>query len=572
MMKAMIVNRELAAGWFTRLPTLALASLVVLACSLSAASLAQTVAADSGIAPRPLYLVRLTASQYERSLKDIFGSSIAIAGNKVAPGFRDDGLLAIGARRLTITSAEMQQYEKLAQEMAAQVVDPARRATLLGCKPGSESGPDDLCAAAFLKKVGMFLFRRPLTGEELQSYVATQSAAARQLKSFNAGLRAALSRMLVAPEFLFRIEETEPDPRRPGSQRLDGYSTASRLSFFLWDSAPDAELLASAQSGKLQTPAGLKQQVDRMLISPRLERGLRAFFSDMLGFDGFATLSVDSTLYPRFTKNVLEDADEQTLRTIVDQLLVRNMSYGDLFVARDTFLTPSLAALYGVPLPRSQEMGGAVPWVPYRFPEGDPRVGILSHVSFLSLNSHPGTSSPTLRGKALREKLLCQTVPPPPGNVDFSLVEDLNNPKYRTARQRLLAHASESLCAGCHKITDPMGLALENFDTAGGFRTKERGEPIDTSGSLNGKNFDGIQQLAEVLKEAPGTTSCLINRAYSYGTQRKPTRDERAWLTALQTDLSKDGVKWRDLMRRTLMSPDFFGVPAATPIAAQAGQ
>src|SRR5690606_16587955 len=118
-------------------------------------------------------------------------------------------------------------------------------------------------------------------------------------------------------------------------------------------------------------------------------------------------------LYPKFTKYVHEDAEEQTLRTIVDQLLRKNQPYGELFVTRETFLTPSLAALYGVALPRSQELGGAIPWVPYEFPEHDPRVGILSQVSFLSLNSHPGTSSPTLRGKALREKLLCQKVPPP---------------------------------------------------------------------------------------------------------------------------------------------------------------
>ncbi len=525
-------------------------------------------ASDQNAAPAAesagsLYLVRLTPAQYERSIRDIFGSSIRIDVNKAAPGFRDEGLLALGTRRLTITSAEMQQYEKLAQDVATQVLEPNRRATLLGCKPASEQAADDKCAAAFLGKVGLYLFRRPLSADELQTFVATQSRAAQQLGSFNAGVRASLARMLVAPEFLFRVELSEPDQSRAGTQRLDAYSTASRLSFFLWDSVPDAELFAAAGSGKLLTEAGLKEQVERMLISPRVEGGLRAFFSDMLGFDGFATLSVDSTLYPMFTKNVLEDADEQTLRTIVEQLLVRNNSYGDLFTTRETFLTPSLAALYGVPLPRSQEMGGAVPWVPYTFGESDPRIGILSQASFLSLNSHPGTSSPTLRGKAVREKLLCQKVPPPPGNVDFSIVQDLNNPAFKTARQRLTAHATEAMCAGCHKITDPMGLALEKFDTASGFRTKERGEPIDASGSLNGKNFDGIVQLAQVLREQPGTTSCVINRAYSYGTQRKPSADERKWLTTLQADLGKDGVRWRELMRRISLGPDFFSVPAA---------
>jgi hypothetical protein len=299
-----------------------------------------------------------------------------------------------------------------------------------------------------------------------------------------------------------------------------------------------------------------------------MEQGVRAFFTDMLGFDGFATLSIDSTLYPRFTKNVLEDADEQTLRTIVDQLLIRNNPYGELFVTRQTFLTPALAAVYGVPLPRTQELGGAVPWVPYEYPEGDPHVGILGQASFLSLNSHPGTSSPTLRGKALREKLLCQKVPAPPANVDFSLVQDVNNPVHRTARQRLTAHATEATCAGCHKITDPMGFALENFDTAAGFRRAERGEPIDATGSLNGRDFNGIQELGQVLKDAPATTSCLINRAFSYGTQRQPNREERAWLTGLQRELITDGVRWIELLRRITLHPNFYSVPNTAPAVA----
>jgi hypothetical protein len=186
------------------------------------------------------------------------------------------------------------------------------------------------------------------------------------------------------------------------------------------------------------------------------------------------------------------------------------------------------------------------------------------------LNSHPGTSSPTLRGKALREKLLCQKVPPPPANVDFNLVQDTNNPLYKTARQRLTAHATEAMCAGCHKITDPMGLALENFDTAGAFRKSEHGAPIDATGSLNGKDFDGIVQLAQVVKESPGTNACLISRAYSYGTARKPSKEERTWLSKLQKDLGPEGVKWRELMRRITQHPDFYSVPAAPTLTARA--
>ena len=282
----------------------------------------------------------------------------------------------------------------------------------------------------------------------------------------------------------------------------------------------------------------------------------------MLGFDGFATLSIDSSLYPKFTKNVEDDAREQTLRTIAHHLLNKNRDYRDLFVTRDTFLTPSLAALYGVPLARSQELGGAVPWVGYRFPEGDPHVGLLAQVSFLTLHSHPGTSSPTLRGKAVRENLLCQTIPPPPGDVDFSFVRDTTNPDFKTVRQRLSLHRENPVCAGCHSMTDPIGLALEVFDASGVYRTTENGAPIDTSGELSGEAYDGLTELAEILRDEPAVTSCLINRAFSYGTARRPTREERAWLNGVSSELTNNGVKWRDLMRRIAQNPDFYTIPA----------
>jgi hypothetical protein len=396
------------------------------------------------------------------------------------------------------------------------------------------------------------------------------------LHSFNSGLAAALARMLIAPDFLFRIESSVTDPTHPGSLQLDAYSRASRLSFFLWDTTPDEELLQAAQSGQLMTPRGLQQQVERLLRSPRTEQGLRAFFVDMLAFGGldqdpgFDTLSIDTNLYPRFIANVPADAEEQTLRTIAEQLLTRNGDYRDLFTTRDTVLTPALAAIYDVPLPRVQEMGGTIPWVPYRFADDTPYVGILTQVSFLSLHSHEGRTSPTRRGKALREIFLCQKVPPPPGNVDFSLVQNTNDPRYKTVRQRLTAHRNEPMCAGCHKIVDPIGLAFEDFDTASEYRTNENGAPIDTSGDLNGKSFEGIVQLAQLIRDDPATTSCLINRVYSYGTDRKATADEQAWLTTLTSDLTKQGVKWRLLMQRVTENPDFYSLPASLTLSASA--
>ncbi len=524
-------------------------------------------AAFGAMAAPEITFVRITPEQYQRSVHDIFGAGIKLDANAVETGFRDQGLLAVGARKLAMTSAGLEQFESLGQQVALQVVDPRRAATLVHCTPKAADAPDAACSEQFIKRTGLLLYRRPLTGEETNALVARANDAATKLKNFNAGVAASLVQMMVAPEFLFRIERSEPDPKKPGAMRLDPYSVASRLSFFIWDSTPDSELLAAAESGKLNSEKGLSQQIDRMVSSPRAEFGLRAYFSDMLGFDGFATLSKDTNLFPKFTKNAYDDAREQTLRTLVDQLLERNKDYRELFTTRETFLTPALAALYGVPLPRSQEMGGATPWVAYTFPANDNHVGLLTHASFLALHSHPGKSSPTLRGKALRENILCQRVPPPPGNVDFTLINDVSNPALKTVRQRLTAHSTSPACAGCHKITDPIGLSFEKFDSIGEFRTNENGIPIDVTGDLSGKKFDGIAQLAQIIKDDPAVTSCLINRVFSYGTARAPNADERKWLAEIQTDLRAKGVLWRDVVRRVASNPDFYTVPA--PAAAE---
>ena len=310
--------------------------------------------------------------------------------------------------------------------------------------------------------------------------MAQSVEAADELHDFYGGLAVALEGLLMAPQTLFVADRAEPDPARPGYARLDAYSLASRLSFFLWNAAPDDELLRAAETGRARQRKGLAKAVDRMLASPRLETGVRAFFDDMLRFDDFAVLAKDPGIYPVFGAETIEDAREQTLRTLVDHLLVRKRDYRDLFTTRDTFMSPSLAAIYDVPAPPG--------WTPYTSPPDSPRAGLLTQVSFLAAHAHPGRSSPTLRGKALRELLLCQTVPRPPPNVDFSLLEDPDS-RLKTARERLDLHRTNPVCAGCHKITDPIGLAFENFDGAGQFRATERGAAIDASGALDGKQL-----------------------------------------------------------------------------------
>jgi hypothetical protein len=504
---------------------------------------------------------RLTEGEYKRIVSDIFGATVK-PGGRFEPDLREAGLLEVGASRVSVTAAGFEQYDTTARNVAAQVVNKKNREILIGCKPAVETAADEACAKQFLTRVGRLLYRRPLTDQELRFNLDKAAAAATATKDFYAGVELSLAGMMVSPPFLFRREVTEPDPKNPGQLRLTAYSQATRLSFFLWDSAPDDDLLDAAAKGDLFTAKGLAAQVDRMVASPKFKGGVRAFFTDMLEFDRFATLSKDATLYPKFTFSITDDAPEQTLRTVVDHLVTKNGDYRDLFTTRSTFLTPLLASVYRVPAPASEG------WSRYEFDESAGQAGILTHISFVATHSHPGRTSPTLRGKALREVLLCQRVPDPPGNVDFNVVQDTANPNFKTVRQRLDAHSNEAMCKGCHKITDPMGLALENFDTIGVYRTHENGADIDTSGELDGVKFADAAGLGKAVHGSASATACLVNRLYSYSVGRAPTRPEADWL---KTDLGKqfaaDGYKLPQLMRRIATSEAFMRVSMPEPVA-----
>jgi len=508
----------------------------------------------------PAAMRRLTQEQYRQIINDVFGPTVTLGG-RFEPDVRDAGLLAVGASQVSVTAAGLEQYDRMARSIAAQVVDEQHRALLVPCKPAAADAADDACAKTFLSKVGRLLFRRPLTQKEVASSVTAAHDAATKTGSFYNGVGLALAGFLEAPEFLFRQEVVEADPDHAGQYRLNAYSKASRLSFFLWNAAPDPELLAAAESGEINKPDGLKKQVDRLMASPRLEIGVRAFFSDMLAFDGFGTLAKDTSLYPKFTSQVLRDAQEQTMRTIVDHLLVQNADYRDLFTTRKTFMTPLLASIYKVQA--SFPEGVLNPWVAYEYPANAEQAGILTEASFVGLHSQPGRSSATVRGKALREVMLCQKVPDPPGNVNFNLVQDTNNPNFKTARQRLEAHRSEATCAGCHKIMDPVGLSMENFDTIGGFRTTENGAMIDSSGELDGAKFTNVIGLGKAVHDNPAATACIVNRVYQFGVGHKPTKSEAAWMTqTLAANFKTGGYKFTALLKDIATSDTFYRTTA----------
>ncbi len=531
-----------------------LAALALASCSGPAtngqAAASKSVAAvaaepvSSGAEPR---LRLITRDQYLNTLAYVFGADVR-PDVEFAPLERVDGLLRLGTSRAGVNDTQLELYQKTAQNVAASVIEPQRRNFVISCKPKNEKAADRACAEQVLSRIGRLMFRQPLPKDKLATLVEHASASADKLEDFYAGLAVAIEEILVSPKAMLIAETAEPDPKKPGSMRLDAYSLASRLSYYLWDAAPDEALLKAAETGEIMTDRGRAKIVDMMIASPRLKDGMRAFFDDMFDFEKMNTLSKDALVYPAFTGLTAEDAREQTLRTVVDHLITKKGDYRDLYTSRTTFLSPPLAALYQLPTVKG--------WTEYQFPENSPRSGLLTHISFLSAHSHPGRSSPTLRGKALRELLLCQPVPRPPANVDFSALE---NPKaeQKTQRDRVTFHLENPVCAGCHRITDPIGLAMENFDGSGRYRTTERGATIDASGNLDGKQFTNVVGLAAALHDHPGLTSCLVKRAYAYGTGSQTTNDDAEMLKFLNARFGAAGYRVPDLLRTIALSSSF---------------
>lgn len=525
------------------------------------AGLAGAPAIPEPAAPGSTPAMRLMSqSQYVHTIADIFGPDIALNA-RFAPVKRAEGLLGVGAGAAVVTPGAMERLESAARSVAQQVTDAKHRTYLVGCKPADETARDDACARQFLGKTGRLLYRRPLTQDELDLRVRLAGEAAGNGAGFYKGLYFGLSSLLTSPNFLLITEGVEADPRTAGRWRLDGPSKAARLSFLLWDAGPDDELLRAAERGELHDAEGLRRQTERMMAAPQFAQGVRAFFDDFMVLEAFDNVAKDPIIYPAYTSGVAKEAREQMLRTVVDHLVARKGDYRELFTTRRTMMSPALAPLY-----RATITPAADGWAAYEFPAGDPRVGLLTQAGFLSQYAHPGRSSATRRGRGIREALLCQKVPDPPPNVDFSIVED-PNAKLHTARERLDAHNTDPVCAGCHKITDPIGLALETFDGAGQFRQTEHGAPIDTSGELDGVAYADAAGLGKALSESPALRACIVSRVYAYGMGRPVTRDERPLLKYFQARLDGAGYRFDEILRVIVYSDAFFAakLPSEAP-------
>ncbi|MCB9677876.1 MAG: DUF1592 domain-containing protein [Alphaproteobacteria bacterium] len=484
-------------------------------------------------------LRRLTDSQYRNAVASLFGPGIVLPAN-LEPDVPVDELRALGAAVTTISPYGVEQYETAAYQIAEQALsDPGWVAAHVPCTPTAIR--DDACARTALEPLGLAVLRRPLEVEELDGLVALAGTAAEALGSFEEGLEYPLARLLQSPAFLYRVEVGE-------NGRYSGYELASRLSFFLWDDVPDAELYAAAAAGELATDAGLAVQVDRMLADPRARAGVRNLFTDLFRLYRLDQIAKDPAVFNAYGPELKASAREETLRVIEYQVFDRDAPYRDLFTSRLTFLDRGLAALYGVRAPAREGFGGV------ELPVSLGRAGLLGHASILMMEAHPVSTSVTRRGVFVRTALLCHEIPPPPADVDTSIPEP--SPDAPTMRERVAVHLEEPTCAGCHRLTDPIGLGLENFDGIGAWRDLENGAAIDPSGELEGRAFDTPSGLAQVIATHPDLAQCLVRRAVASAVGRAPESDDAmlAWHAEGFAE-SDQRVLW--LLRDIVTSPAF---------------
>jgi hypothetical protein len=365
---------------------------------------------------------------------------------------------------------------------------PSRRA-IFQCKT-----TDRACATEILTRLARRAYRQPVTKTEMDPILAFYDAA-RRGGSFDAGIQRGLERILASPRFVFRMER-DPERSVPGvAYRISDVELASRLSFFLWSSIPDDELRDLASRRKLSEPATLEAQVRRMLDDPRSEALVTNFAGQWLHLRNLRTVQPNSDEFPDFDDN-LRQAFRRETELLFDSLIREDRSLLDLLRADYTFVNERLARHYGIPGVYGSRFRRVTV-------TDEARKGLLGHGSMLAVTSHAERTSPVLRGKWVLENLIGLPVPPPPDDVPpLKATEEGQKP--RTVREQMAEHRASPVCASCHRVMDPVGFALENFDAIGAWRTHEPGGPIDASGELaDGRRVDGVVTLRKAILERP---------------------------------------------------------------------
>jgi len=413
------------------------------------------------------------------------------------------------------------------------VSETVSRRKIFTCRPTSAKD-EETCATEILKRLTAQAYRGTADADDLQDAMAFYEQG-RKKGDFESGVRMALQSVLVSPRFLFRLEQApQLAVAKAASYRVSDPDLASRLSFFLWNSVPDAELVKAAAQGSLRTAAGLERQVRRLLSDPRSESLSTRFAAQWLRLQDLDQIFPDYLLYPQYDETLARAMTRET-ELFFDSLVREDRSVLDVLNADYSFVNERLAKHYGIPNVNGNAFR-RVPLPPYRR-------GILGHGSILTLTSVADRTSPVLRGKWVMEVLLGTPPPPPPPNVpalDDSVKADAGG-KRLTTRERMEEHRKNPSCNSCHRVIDPLGLALENFDVTGAWRIKDNEAPIDSVGDLyDGTKMNGPDGLREaLLKHSDMVLRSFTENLLTYAIGRRVEYSDMPAVRAIIRDAAK---------------------------------
>jgi mono/diheme cytochrome c family protein len=407
-----------------------------------------------------------------------------------------------------------------------------------------------LCAREIISRLSSQAFRRPVTERDLQALMGLYTGGASE--GFEAGIRMALEGVLASPRFVFRFEERPTLARAGEAYAIDDLDLASRLSFFLWASAPDEDLMRLATTKKLSTPAVLEQQVKRMLADRRSDVLATRFAAQWLRLQDLDKISPDVRTYPDFDEQLKMSMRRET-ELFFQHIVREDRPVLDLFSADYTFVDERLAAQYRIPNVVGPEFRKVT------YPDLRRR-GLLGHASILTQTSHADRTSPVLRGKWVMEVLLGTPPPPPPPDVpDLEATAEAEDGRLRTVRERMEQHRSNPACQSCHKMIDPIGLALENFDVSGAWRIKDNGMPIDAASAFyDGTPLTGPEDLRHVLlKRSTALIRNFTENLATYALGRRLGYADMPMVRSIARDAQAHDYKLSSFVIGIVKSPAF---------------
>ena len=429
--------------------------------------------------------------------------------------------------------------------------DTPSRKRIFVCRPKTVA-EEEPCAQRILSALARRAYRGDVARGDVQELQAFFKQGRSDGGSFESGIDLALRRMLVSPKFIFRVERDPTDVPAGGVYRLSDLAIASRLSFFLWSTAPDEELLGLAEKGRLDA-ATLERQVRRMLADPKSQALIDNFLGQWLQLRNLKGKQPNSHEFPDFDDN-LRVALQMEIEQFFASIIREDRSVMDLLTADYTFVNERLARHYGIPYVYGSHFRRVTL-------QDDVRRGLLGKGALLMVTSHPHRTSPVLRGKWILENVL-GAPPPPPPDVVPPFEENTEARKPRSVRERMEQHRQNPACAGCHRMIDPAGLALENFDAIGAWRTRDggtRGTPIDASGQLvDGTAINGVTELRAALVREPGIfVQTLTERLLTYALGRGLDATDMPAVRTIARDAQRDGYRFSSIVLGIVRSVPF---------------